>query len=184
VRQPSSLRTRRGRIAFRLSAVALALGITTCFGAALVSSCGSDAVGVDACRQIEAARCEAAQVCPMNTINLIECKNFYHDQCLHGIENSDVSDGGDGTDDPAIDQVTACVGAIQMLQGCIKAGEKTMAACNKALVLNTAYDPTIAAKTPCDVLEGEPEALEACSFVIPTDAGVTDAATSPDAFIL
>jgi hypothetical protein len=168
-------------MALRLAFAATALTLAAGFGASVLASCGSDAVGVQACREIEAARCEAAQSCPMNTIDLVQCKNFYHDECLQGIENTEVNDGGD----PPNDQVNLCVNAIRQLEVCIKGGGKTMADCKK-ITLDTLIDPGVAAKTPCEVLETEAEGLAACAFIVaPNDGGVLDASDAGnDAFIL
>ncbi len=81
---------------------------------AIVVACGTDAVGVDACRQIEEARCNQAPHC--SAISLAEplhpggssedvaaCIRFYDDACQHGLAN------GVAPGQPA---VTACVAAI------------------------------------------------------------------------
>lgn len=76
-------------------------------------ACGTEPVGVDACKKIERARCESAEACgislerplheedsPVN--NVAACIRYYNDQCLHGLAVKDP--GG-----PAVD---ACVQAI------------------------------------------------------------------------
>ncbi len=83
---------RRSRVALRLAAAVVVLGVAALFGAATLTSCGSDAIGIESCRDIEAARCNAAAFCPEareRASEVADCKNFYHDQCLHGIENAD-----------------------------------------------------------------------------------------------
>ncbi len=75
-------------------------------------ACGTDAVGVDACRAIQKAECEAAPACgivlepPYHTTgtDVDECIRFYNDQCLHGLAS--------GTD-PGTVAVNACVSAIE-----------------------------------------------------------------------
>jgi hypothetical protein len=60
-------------------------------------ACGTDAVGVQTCRQIEQARCEQAPACgiplepPFHTSgsDVDACIRFYDDACLHGLSVSD-----------------------------------------------------------------------------------------------
>lgn len=91
-----------------LGAVALAL-------AAVAPGCGTDAVGVDTCRQVENARCQQAPRCPDNinlgtpvhrnspTTDVDACMRFYHDACLHGLATDK---------DPGAIATKACVDAI------------------------------------------------------------------------
>jgi hypothetical protein len=82
--------------------------------AAVVSACGctTDAVGVDACRQIEEARCRQAPACgiplepPYHTAgdDVGACIRFYDIACLHGLELAS---------DPGTQAVNACVAAIE-----------------------------------------------------------------------
>ena len=174
------LSPRRSRVALRLAAAVVALSAAACFAAATLTSCGSDAIGIESCRDIEAARCNAAASCGMSAQEVIDCKNFYHDQCLHGIENNIVNDGGD----PPQAETNGCVAEIGKLQACIAGGGKTMADCT-AVTLTVGIDPAVSKKDPCEVLMHEPEDLSACSFIVlPTDAGLPDAADAGDAFIL
>ena len=89
---------------------AVALGL-----AAVAPGCGTDAVGVETCRQIETARCHQAQKCP-DDINLMipthrdspltdveACIRFYKDACLHGLATDK---------DPGAVATKACVDAI------------------------------------------------------------------------
>src|ERR1700709_2144757 len=48
------------------------------------AGCGTDAKGVDDCREIEEARCAAAKNCGI-VDDVDECQRFYRDQCLHGL---------------------------------------------------------------------------------------------------
>jgi len=78
---------------------------------AIVSGCGTDAVGVDACRQVEEARCQQAPSCGISLeppysnagTDVDACIRFYDTACLHGLAS--------GNDPGAID-VNACVNAI------------------------------------------------------------------------
>jgi len=65
-----------------LSATLLAAAI----GFNLVSGagCGTTAIGVDDCRDIEEARCRAAKSCGL-TDDVAACARFYHGHCLHGL---------------------------------------------------------------------------------------------------
>src|SRR5271165_6618386 len=75
------------------------------------SACGTDAVGVDACRQVQEAECQEAPACgialepPYHTTGTAvdACIRFYDDQCLHGLAS--------GTD-PGPTAVHECVAAI------------------------------------------------------------------------
>jgi hypothetical protein len=73
--------------------------------------CTTDAVGIDACRDIETARCEAAQYC--GRIEDVEaCQRFYRDHCLHGL--------AEGVSEPAADAVADCVATIEKAGECAK----------------------------------------------------------------
>jgi hypothetical protein len=75
-------------------------------------ACGTDAVGVDTCRQIEEARCQQAPACgislepPYRTsgTDVAACVRFYDDECLHGLVSGH---------DPGPILVGACVAAIR-----------------------------------------------------------------------
>src|SRR5690242_19222484 len=85
------------------------------------SACGVETVGLDACRQIESARCEEAPSCPdLGVKDVDACKRYYRDQCLHGLSISE----SPGT--PAVDK---CVNAIHAAGKCAQAGSGT---CNVA----------------------------------------------------
>jgi hypothetical protein len=132
------------------------------------ASCGSDAVGVDACRSIETARCEAAPVCGFTAEQVEACSLFYRDECLHGVENADA-----GTPTKAV--IDGCVAAVNATAACAKAGAKSIEGCAGAELLSTA-DATL---TPCKVLLEKVDLLAACAFATAppaVDAG-TDAAT-------
>jgi hypothetical protein len=126
---------RRGRR--RAVAVALAaLPIT-------VAGCGTDAVGVQACRQIEEARCREAPGCgvalepPHHTSGdgVSECILFYDDACLHGLANGS---------DPGPIAVNACVAAIHNAGssgGCsVVVNPATTAACSWLVSSSSAGD--------------------------------------------
>jgi hypothetical protein len=89
----------------------LALGAVLGGALAPALACGTDAVGVDACKQVEAARCRAATACgvalepPYTTsgTDVDECIRFYDVACLHGLASGS---------DPGAAAVNACVAAI------------------------------------------------------------------------
>jgi hypothetical protein len=150
----------------------LLLSATLAAGALLTllgpTSCGSDAVGVDSCRAIETARCEAAAACGFTEPQVQSCTLFYRDECLHGVENADAGE-------PASTSTDACVAAINAAAACAKAGAKTISGCAGAALV-TGADATL---TPCVIVHDKVELLAACSFatLVPTpDAGATDAA--------
>lgn len=77
-------------------------------------ACGTEPVGVDACRRIEHVRCESAAACgidlsmpvhrgdsPASDVNA--CKRYYDDACLHGLAT---------TKEPGNVAVQACIDAI------------------------------------------------------------------------
>jgi hypothetical protein len=74
-------------------------------------ACGTDAVGVQACRQIQEARCRQAPQCSIalqppyhsNGTDVDACIRFYEDACLHGLASGN---------DPGPVAVNACVAAI------------------------------------------------------------------------
>jgi hypothetical protein len=75
------------------------------------SACGTGAVGVGECRQIEAARCRQAVACGISIeppyyssgTDVGACIRFYDTACLHGLTVAD----------PGASAVNACVAAIE-----------------------------------------------------------------------
>ncbi|WP_437820485.1 hypothetical protein [Sorangium sp. So ce1078] len=136
-------------------------------------SCGNDAVGIDACRKIEAARCEAAAACPewVGSADADErvkaCVEFTWDQCLHGIANDGTGGDNRAAAEPKDEQVKACVDAVGAARKC--AGDKvaSMAECSAA-PLAEGVDGAI---SPCDVITRKAHALEACAFVVDKAGG-------------
>jgi len=88
-----------------------ALALLLLAGLAGVMACGTSAVDVDGCRQIEEARCRRAPSCGIKlTIpnftsgsDVDACIRYYDDACLHGLVAGD----------PGPTAVSACVAAIQ-----------------------------------------------------------------------
>jgi hypothetical protein len=92
----------------------VALWVTPSFAILAVlaaTACGTDAVGVDACQEVESARCRAAPGCgvsiepPFSTSgsNVDACIRYYDIACLHGLASGN---------EPAPAAVSACVAAI------------------------------------------------------------------------
>ncbi len=81
----------------------------------VTASCGTSALGVDDCRDIEQARCRAQASCvDSNGTPLIEdvpaCERYYRDHCLHGL----------AVKPPASASVAACVQVIEAAGRCAK----------------------------------------------------------------
>jgi hypothetical protein len=122
-------------------------------------ACATDAVGVDTCRKIEYARCDAASHCP-GTFGAIDpgaCRRFYRDHCLHGLPAAD----------PGA-KVNSCVGDIDSLGACAAQAQDStpLTSCDPSIV---SLDPAIL--TACALLS-QPEKIKSCSFLSPPeDAG-------------
>ena len=145
----------------------VALGLASAMGAAAAVACGNGAVGVQACRDIEAARCEAAQFCPQSLGEaegtdlsspvpigdpVAACVRYYNDACLHGLETSA---------SPSNVAVNQCVSAIQAAGKAASKGDA--GACTTVVA---------------------PQNASPCAFLVPIDAGtpaVVDAGATSDA---
>ncbi len=144
-------------------ALILAAGLGCALAPTFLSvGCGPAPVGVEACRKIESARCDAALSCGLTKDEVESCKLLYQDQCLHGIENT--------AHRPTEPEVTACVDAVSATGACAAQGVKTMNECVTAAVVSD----TAGAKTPCDIVLSAAHELSACAFAdAPDDAGTT-----------
>ena len=83
--------------------VGLPLGVTS-------QACGTDAVGVQSCRNIETARCNQAAACNISLTqplhsgpDVAACVRYYNDACLHGLASGN---------DPGAPGVQKCIDAI------------------------------------------------------------------------
>jgi hypothetical protein len=83
----------------------------------LVGGCSTGAVGVDACKQIEEARCRMAPSCPNVSLARLNnpagsdvdaCIRYYDIDCLHGLAIGS---------EPSTDQLSQCLAAIKA-DGC------------------------------------------------------------------
>jgi hypothetical protein len=112
--------------------------------------CGTDAVGVESCRDIERARCDAAATC--GTVDdAASCRRFYHDQCLHGLP----------VPDPGKYLVQDCVEMIERANACAVAGPDTALADCPREVTSQASVATV-----CELV-GAPELGSECRFLAP-----------------
>lgn len=84
-----------------------------------VSACDTAAVGVDACRQVEYARCSAASHCPatFHIPSPAACRRFYRDHCLHGLAVGA---------DPGAPEVNKCTEKIGRLGDCARHSESAL----------------------------------------------------------
>ncbi|WP_050432695.1 hypothetical protein [Chondromyces crocatus] len=148
------------RSRFRDLAVLAALGALSAFGAVLSPGCGTDAVGVDACRQIEDARCQAASVCGYDEAQVKTCREFYRDQCLRGIQNAEHGE-------PAESEVEGCIAAVEAVRDCAAAGTPTVGECSGVVLAPTA-DGSV---PPCLIITEQVHRLQACAFVATPPSG-------------
>jgi len=144
-----------------LSVASAALLSAVCaFTLVSASGCGPDAKGVEACREIEQARCTAAKSCGI-VDDVVECQRFYRDQCLHGMAVAT----------PSSVVVRECVAVIRNAGVCAAESEGS----ETPLDLCSAGTPTPVdapgAATACDIVRSPEKAL-ACAFLAPDqDAG-------------
>jgi hypothetical protein len=133
----------------------LTLGAISALAAFLLVSspgCGTDAKGVEDCRDIELARCEAAAPCGIVT-DVAECKRYYRDHCLHGL----------AVESPPRNLVDECVGTVKRAGQCAQlSGPDTPLDYCPELVTRKA----ILATTACDIVHF-PERADECSFLLP-----------------
>jgi hypothetical protein len=137
------------RVASCVRALLLALAAAA---TGLVPACSGSAVGVDACKSVEDARCRAASACgvslqpPYSTAgtDVDACIRFYDVACLHGLA---------GGSDPGPTALNACVAAIAS-HPCDKGGPN--------LVLSPESDPK-------------------CAWLVPPNAPATSDASGAEA---
>jgi len=123
------------------------------------SGCGPDPVGVEDCRQIEQARCEAGKKCGIVS-DVAACQRFYRDHCLHGFSLDEA---------PSNRVVTGCVDAIRAAGDCAS----TNGADSQASDCFPGAAPA-ESMSVCDAI-GTPEQLPACRFLVAEPANTPDA---------
>ncbi|HYQ29243.1 MAG TPA: hypothetical protein VER04_18555 [Polyangiaceae bacterium] len=131
------------------------------------AGCGTEAQGVDDCREIEQTRCAAAKNCGIVS-DVEACQRYYRDQCLHGLP---VPPPGSG-------HLKACVDVIRAAGVCAQSGgvDTELGDCDDLALSNNASE----LKTACDLVR-EPEKTQECSFLTPgADAGTGGASNSGD----
>lgn len=140
------------------------LAAATSFSIVTASGCGTSAVGVDECRDIENARCEAGVPCGLLD-DVDACKRYYRDHCLHGLAAAP----------PAGASVAGCVQVIEAAGACAK---------NDAQALLEDCEPGVpeaqsGLSTACDVVL-HPERAAECSFLtdVPPPEGEGDGGQS------
>ena len=117
------------------------------------SGCGTDAKGVDDCRDIEQARCDVAPSCGILS-DADQCRRYYRDHCLHGL----------AVEAPPRNQVDECIGMLKRAGACAQASGSgtTLDDCPDDVTRKA-----ILATTACDLVQF-PERAEECSFLLPT----------------
>jgi hypothetical protein len=132
------------------------LSAVVSFSLVTSSGCGTSAVGIDDCRDIEQARCRVGKPCGIAK-DVEACERYYRDHCLHGL----------ATAPPASASVAACIDIIEAAGACAKADPETpLDECSggpaTASGLNTA----------CDVVL-HPERAAECAFLtnLPPEEG-------------
>jgi hypothetical protein len=135
----------------RSLSAALLSGVTT-FCLVTGAGCGTKAVGVEECRDIERERCRAGASCGI-VEDVAACERYYRDHCLHGF----------ATKPPSSAVVDACVQVIVAAGRCAAEGADTaLAECPE-----TVSQDYGAVKTACDVV-AHPELTAECAFLTDT----------------
>jgi hypothetical protein len=156
-------RSLSGRL--RTSALAC-LSALSGFGLASSPGCGTDAKGVEDCRDIERARCSAAVACGIVT-DAEACQRFYRDHCLHGMANLP----------PSSTAVDECVETINAAGSCASVNDGNLtplSTCEAAPGVLVASSTVMYA---CELVE-RPELAQRCSFLssAPFEGGEAGAA--------
>lgn len=130
--------------------------LLTVLGVLAGPGCGTDAVGIDDCRDIERARCEAAAHCGLID-DVEECQRFYRDHCLHGLS----------VESPGAIAVERCVVVIQRAGECARdhgGVDAPLSECDGRV-----SDETVDAREACDLVL-YPERAAECRFLTPNPA--------------
>jgi hypothetical protein len=121
------------------------------FGLAASPGCGTDAKGVDECRDIESARCNAAVSCRL-VPDVESCVRFYRDHCLHGMAVAP----------PPPDAVAACARTITYAGSCAQSSgaDTEIEDCPDPDLLKAESGMLLA----CDIVK-TPELADDCAFL-------------------
>ncbi len=119
------------------------------FSLVTASGCGTAAVGIDDCRDIEKARCRASKAC--GTVDDVPaCERYVRDHCLHGLAGKP----------PGATAVAACTSVIEAAGRCAEDDpEIALADCEPGV---TASGRGL--RTACDVV-ARPERTRECAFL-------------------
>jgi hypothetical protein len=123
----------------------------------VTASCGTNAVGVDDCRDIEQARCRASASClDADGVPLIQdvpaCERYYRDHCLHGF----------AVKPPAGADVAGCIQLIEQAGRCAQEDPDSELGCT-----DTASARRTGFTSACDVVTHPERAVE-CAFLLDT----------------
>src|SRR6478752_1297132 len=120
--------------------------------------CGTNAQGVDECRQIEETRCIAAKNCGFVS-DIPDCQRYYRSQCLHGLP----------VPAPGSAKLNACLDVIRAAGKCAESSgvDTLLDDCEPSLSNSAAADEL---KTTCDLVK-EPEKSVECSFLTGSSSG-------------
>lgn len=132
------------------------LSAAASFSIVTASGCGTNAIGVDDCRDIEQARCEASVPCGfVDDVNA--CRRYYRDHCLHGLLTK-----------PSAGAVADCVRVIDAAGQCASADiESALSDCDPEVT-----ESNRKLRSACDVV-AHPEYASECAFLLdePPDTG-------------
>jgi len=120
-------------------------------GLAAIGACGTDAVGVSECRDIENVRCEAGAYCT-DFRNISACRRFQRDHCLHGLRVEDIPPS----------QTQACIETLRRAGECARDRGPATAPGSCASSIESS------AQNVCDVVL-QPELSEDCAFLVPDE---------------
>jgi hypothetical protein len=138
------------------------------------SACDTDAVGVEDCRDIERARCEAARFCDLriqSDEDVEACKRFARDNCLHGLEVDDT---------PSSTDLSRCVDVIQAAGACAQeSGAEALV--SDCVPRTQGLQRVNGLYGACEVV-ATPEVAPQCQFLVAEPPEEPDAGSSePDA---
>ena len=114
------------------------------------AGCGTDAVGVEDCRDIEQARCEAGAACGLVS-DVDACKRFYRDHCLHGLALEEA---------PPKATIKRCAQTIQEIGACVKQ-------LGPAAAFSDCHLDVLASSNKACELVSAPEKTSSCAFLVP-----------------
>src|ERR1041385_6281346 len=142
--------------------------LVSLFGVAVgAAACGTSAVGVEDCRSIEQARCQAARGCNFGIDSSSDedvCQRFARDNCLHGVV----------VQAPTTGAVTDCVSSINAVGVCATKNKSELGSACTTMRAGTKSTATV-----CDLIQN-PEQISACNF-LPKTLKPPPTSTSPPA---